>query len=90
MDRKLVDGLPLLLETVPFSWETWADGWLALGSESADFAWNLFLWETQFPFPNNLWENGENFKVAARVEEVLGNGKFLNFVGRCWGGEVEK
>ena len=91
MDKKLVDGLPPLLETATFSWETWVDGWLALGSsESADFAWNLFLWETQFPFLKNLWENGENFKVVAGGVEVVGNEKLLNFPWKSWGGEVEK
>jgi hypothetical protein len=37
-DKKLVDELPPLLETVTFPWEDWVDGSLVLGSVSADFA----------------------------------------------------
>jgi hypothetical protein len=88
-DKKLVVELPPVLETVTFPTEDWVDGSLVLGSASADFAWNLFLWETQIPFLNNLLENGEKFRVETGAE-VLGNGKLLTFVGKSWSAEVEK
>lgn len=61
-DKKEVDALPLLLSLEA------SPTWLVPPSGSADFAWSLFLPETQFPFLENLCESEEKL-WAGFVEE---------------------
>ena len=70
------------LETASSSWENPGSA-----SGSADFARNLFPWETQFPFPNNLGENGENLEVETEKGET-GNENWV-FEENFWGGFVK-
>lgn len=64
-DKKEVDALPLLLSLEA------SPTWLVPPSGSADFAWSLFLPETQFPFLENLYESEEKLWAGFVEEESM-------------------
>lgn len=73
-DKKLVAVDDELLPSVEGARVSWESCWLEFVS---DFARNLILRETQFPFLHNFCENGEHL-IVETGNEVEGNGKLLS------------